>query len=212
MNPLIPVAPFDAAAAARALDHRVGPLSQLAGGELPRCFARLRLQLIQLEGEAQGTAAMLAMPDGPDDALWERGRDEMSDIISSLRDLTAWVNAQTCVLAVCECRADRLLRHELRKAGVLAETGRDVKSRRAVCVLAGYLDGGAHAGGHHVQVHYRTNIEHAVRVHGGWEARLVTDTGAESIYRSPGYPRTPLDVFPEDTLACVEAVTAALRR
>ncbi|MFK0047996.1 hypothetical protein ACIQU4_28685 [Streptomyces sp. NPDC090741] len=209
-TPLTITSADTAAAAARRLDHRVGPLAELAVGDLPACFARLRIQLGRLTGDAHSTYALLDMPDGPDDALWERGKNEMIALAHGLGELHAWVSAQDCLLERCDCRADRLLRQLLREARVPECIGHSPKLGRATSVIAGHFE--PDLGGRYVLVDYRNNIEHAVRFHGGWRARLVTDAGVYPLYTSHEYPHTPLGGFDRDTRACVDAVAAALGR
>ncbi|MFI1765121.1 hypothetical protein ACH41H_24115 [Streptomyces sp. NPDC020800] len=152
------------------------------------------------------------MPDGPDDALWERGKNEMIALAHDLDELHAWVSAQDCLLKRCDCRADRLLRQFLREARVPECIGHSPKLGRATSVIAGHFEPDLSGRGRYVLVDYRNNVEHAVRFHGGWRARLITDAGVEPIYTSHDYPHTPLGDFASDTQDCVDAVAVALGR
>ncbi|WP_332756919.1 hypothetical protein [Streptomyces sp. MT206] len=206
----MPIATQEQAAAAALGFDKAGPLGDLAVGRVPDCFARLRLRIQALLRESQATEAMLHMEDGPADALMERGQHEMAEISRSLRDLGAWVDVQRCAPSVCDCRADRLLRHLLSEARVPQQTGVSQKLKRPVCVLAGHYDSYTPDTALYVRIDHLNNIEHAVRLHRGWRARLVTPDGMQPVYESPGYPQTPVNDYYDDTQACVRAVADAL--
>jgi hypothetical protein len=197
----------DAIAAARDFGTTTGPIAALAGGEAPACFARLGIELSGLLIESRATEAALHEPDGPDDALFERGKDEMAAIIRAVSDLNAWVDDQRCAVEMCECRADRLLRRLLRERRIPEQLGYSPQLQRMTAVIAGWSDEGAY-----VLVDYRTNIQHAVSDHHGWRARLVTSAGVAPLYESPDYPNTARDLYYDDTRACVDAVAEALGR
>jgi hypothetical protein len=184
-------------------------LGGLGNGKVPACFVHIRLQLHALLHECRAAEALWDMADDDDDPLTLIGQREMAPLKEALLALRTWAEAQQCVLEACDCRADRLLRRLLDTEGVPLQTGFAGKPRRAVGVIAGDLEP---AGGPktYVLVDYRTNIEHAVRVHGGWRARLVTGASVTLVYESPGYPAAPLSDYEEDTRACVRAVVTAL--
>ncbi|WP_331753431.1 hypothetical protein OG440_40180 (plasmid) [Streptomyces sp. NBC_00637] len=184
-------------------------LGGLGNGKVPACFVHIRLQLHALLHECRAAEALWDMADDDDDPLTLIGQREMAPLKEALLALRTWAEAQQCVLEACDCRADRLLRRLLDTEGIPIQTGFAGKPRRAVGVIAGDLEP---AGGPktYVLVDYRTNIEHAVRVHGGWRARLVTGTGVTLVYEAPGYPAARLSDYEEDTRACVRAVVTAL--
>jgi hypothetical protein len=184
-------------------------LGELGAGKVPACFVHIRLQLHALLHECRATEALWDMADDDDDPLTLIGQREMAPLKEALLALRTWAEAQQCVLEACDCRADRLLRRLLVNEGVPIQTGFAGKPRRAVGVIAGDLEP-ADGTKTYVLVDYRTNIEHAVRVHGGWRARLVTGTGVTPVYEAPGYPAAPLSEYEEDTRACVRAVATAL--
>ncbi|GLF99918.1 hypothetical protein [Streptomyces yaizuensis] len=197
-----------AIAAARDFGTTTGPLSELAGGEAPACFGRLGLEVGRLLSESRGTEAALHEPDGPDDeVLFERGKTEMAEITLALVGLNAWVDEQRCVVSMCECRADRFLRRLLRERHIPEEPGFSRQLGRPVAVMAGYA-----FDTDRVLVHHRNRITHHVREHGGWMALLRTPGGESVVYQSPDYPATVLDLYYDDTGACVDAVAAALGR
>jgi hypothetical protein len=184
-------------------------LDGLGTGKVPACFVHIRLQLHALLHECRATEALWDMADDDDDPLTLIGQREMAPLKEALLALRTWAEEQQCVLEACDCRADRLLRRLFDNEGVPVQTGFAGKPRRAVGVMAGDLEP-ADGTKTYVLVDYRTNIEHAVRVHGGWRARLVTDTGVTVVYESPGYPAARLSDYEEDTRACVRAVVSAL--
>lgn len=184
-----------------------GPLASLARGDVPSCFAGLDRRLNSFLREARATEAELSIADGPDDALWERGRNEMAEIVRAASDLHAWVGTQRCAVDTCECRADRLLRLLLQDQHVAHHAGYSPQLQRVATLVIGHSDSLPFS-----FVHSRNHITHPVRQHGGWQARLVTSAGATPLYESPGYPGTPLRLFYEDTRACFEAVITALGR
>jgi hypothetical protein len=188
-----------------------GPIAEFAAGSIPGCFARLRLALAGMRRESLATEAMLNMPDGPDDALMERGKQEMAEITSAIGGLLAWTEDQLCRVEVCECRADRLLRRLLEEAHLPGQTGYSASLGRNNCVIAGHFEADPDERTAYVLIEHRNHIEHAVSAHRGWRARLVTATGATTVYESPGYPLTPVSLYYEDTPACVRAVADALR-
>ncbi|WP_329020785.1 hypothetical protein [Streptomyces sp. NBC_01601] len=197
--------------------RETGPVGELAAGQPPSCFARLRLRLGDLLAESRGTEAALGMVDGPDDVLMERGKEEMAEITRELAALHAWAGEQQCAPESCECRADRLLRRRLTEAGLPEQTGYSPASHRPVCVMAGYPDPRDDGSMVYVVIDHRNSIDHAVLVHRGWRARLVTRTGSQAAadgqlaYESSGYPHTAVVDYRADTRACVDAVRAALR-
>ncbi|MCX4826758.1 hypothetical protein OG883_44760 [Streptomyces sp. NBC_01142] len=197
--------------AARPLSE-AGPIAEFAGGDTPGCFARLRLALAGMRRESLATSAMLDMTDGPDDPLMERGKEEVAEITSAIGALLAWVEEQFCEVEVCECRADRLLRHLLEEAHVPGQTGYSPQLGRNSCIIAGSFVREPDERMAYVLIEHRNHIEHAVRAHRGWRARLVTADGVTPLYESPGYPETPVSVYREDTLGCVRAVADALYR
>lgn len=196
-----------AIAAATDFGETAGPLASLARGDVPACFGRLGLRLATLLLEARATEAELNTPDGPDDALWERGKSEMAEIVRAVSDLSAWVENQRCAVDTCECRADRLLRRMLRDRHIAEQPGYSPQLQRVATLVIGHTDSLPYA-----FVHYRNHITHPVSQHGGWQARLVTSAGVTPLYESPGYPHTPLGLYYEDTRACLDAVTTALGR
>lgn len=64
----------------------------------------------------------------------------------------------------------------------------------------------------YVLIDYRNNIAHAVRLHHGWRARLITGGVATPVYTSPSYPEMPVSRYCSDTRACAGAVAAALQQ
>ena len=196
--------------------RETGPVGELATGRLPSCFARLRLRLGELLAESRGTEAALGMVDGPDDVLMDRGKEEMAEITRELADLHAWANEQPCAPESCECRADRLLRRRLTEAGLPEQTGCSPASRRPFCIMAGDPDPRVDGSVVYVAIDHRNSIDHAVQVHRGWRARLVTRADERApadirpVYESPGYPDTAVDDYRTDTQACVDTVRAAL--
>ncbi|KOU43229.1 hypothetical protein [Streptomyces sp. WM6378] len=200
----------EARQAAKALSER-GPIAAFAAGcGIPGCFARLRLALSGMRRESLATSAALNMADGPDDPYMERGKQEMAEITSSISDLLSWTEQQLCQVEECDCRADRLLRQLLQDAQVPEQTGYSASLGRNNCVIAGHYEPEPDEHTAYVIIEHRNNIEHAVRIHHGWRARLVTAAGVTTLYASPGYPQTPVSVFREDTRACVRAVVGAL--
>ncbi|MFI1189195.1 hypothetical protein [Streptomyces californicus] len=187
-------------------EHK-GALASLARGDIPSCFAGLDRRLNSFLSEARATEAELSMADGPDDALWERGKSEMAEIARAASDLHAWVQTQRCSVDICECRADRLLRLSLRDRHVAHRAGYSPQLQRVATLVIGHSDSLPFA-----FVHSRNRITHPVRQHSGWQARLVTPDGVSPLYESPGYPGTPLSLFYDDTQACFEAVITALGR
>ncbi|GGU40696.1 hypothetical protein [Streptomyces violascens] len=202
----------EARQAANALAER-GPIATFAAGQgAPGCFARLRLALSGLRRESLATSAALNMSDGPDDPYMERGKQEMAEITSAISDLLAWTEQQRCRVEECDCRADRLLRQLLDEAQIPEQTGRSVSLGRNSCVIAGHFEPEPDERTAYVLIEHRNHIEHAVRIHRGWRARLVTATGITTVYESPGYPMTPVPIYRDDTHACVRAVAEALHR
>lgn len=197
--------------------RETGPVGELAVQGPPSCFARLRLRLGELLAESQGTEAALGMVDGPDDVLMDRGKEEMATITRELAGLHAWASEQPCAPEACECRADRLLRRRLTEARLPEQTGYLPTSRRPVCVLAGYPEPRDDGSVVYAVIDHRNSIAHAVRVHRGWRARLVTRNDEQAaadtqlVYESPGYPDTAVSDYRADTQACADAVRAALR-
>lgn len=197
--------------------QETGPIGELAAGRLPACFARLRIRLGELLAESRGTEAALGMVDGPDDVLMERGKQEMAEITRALSDLHAWAGAQPCAPEHCECRADRLLRRRLTEAGLPEQTGYSPSSRRPVCVMAGYPEPRDDDSVVYAVIDHRNSIDHAVQVHRGWRARLITRADEQAaadirlVYESPGYPDAAVADYRADTQACTDAVAMALR-
>ncbi|MET9779140.1 hypothetical protein ABZ023_33665 [Streptomyces sp. NPDC006367] len=187
-----------------------GPIAEFAAGDTPLCFARLRLALAGLRKESLATAAELDMTDGPDDPLMERGKEEVAKIASAVATLLTWAEEQLCQVEFCECRADRLLRRLLEEAQVPEQTGYSPQLGRNSCIIAGSFDHKPDERTAYVLIEHQNHIEHAVQAHRGWRARLVTAAGVAPLYESPGYPKTPVSVYREDTLACVRVVTDAL--
>ncbi|WP_331746836.1 hypothetical protein OG923_34285 (plasmid) [Streptomyces halstedii] len=187
-----------------------GPIAEFAAAGTPPCFARLRLALADMRQESLATAAELNMVDGPDDPFMERGKDEVAEISSAIGALLAWVEEQLCQVEFCECRADRLLRRLLEEAQVPGQTGFSPQLGRNSCIIAGRFDREPGERTAYVLIEHRNHIEHPVRAHRGWRARLVTAAGVAPLYESPGYPMTPVSAYREDTLACVGVVTNAL--
>ncbi|MEW1760573.1 hypothetical protein AB0393_29175 [Streptomyces cyaneofuscatus] len=200
----------EARTAASALSER-GPIAAFAtGAGAPGCFARLRLALSSMRQESLATEAMLNMTDGPDDPYMERGKEEMAEITSAVGRLLAWAEEQPCQIEECDCRADRLLRRLLEDADVPAQTGHSTSLGRNNCVIAGRFEAEPDERTAYVLIDHRNHIDHAVRMHRGWRARLVTAAGGTTVYTSPGYPNTPVSEFREDTGACVRAVAHIL--
>ncbi|MEV8335074.1 hypothetical protein [Streptomyces niveus] len=200
--------------AARAFGERTGPLATLATGTVPECFGRLRSRLADLRAVALSTMAELDRSDEPDDPLDELGKREVADISNQVTNLRIWVMAQQCQVAVCGCRADRLLRELLEDHFIPVQLRyRADDRRRPVAVMAGYsapaADGTQPP---YVLIDYRNNSAHAVRDHGGWRARLVAAGTPKLVYTSPGYPETPVSRFHDDTRACAAAVAAILQQ
>ncbi|MFG2210975.1 hypothetical protein [Streptomyces sp. NPDC048638] len=200
----------DARQAAKALAEG-GPIAAFAAGRgAPGCFARLRLALSEMRRESLATSAALHMTDGPDDPYMELGKQEMAEITSAISDLLSWTEQQLCRVTECDCRADRLLRQLLDDAHIPEQSGHSPSLGRTNCVIAGHFEPDPDEDTAYVLIDHRNNIDHAVRVHHGWRARLVTASGVTTLYASPGYPHTPVSVFREDTRACVRAVAGAL--
>jgi hypothetical protein len=211
----MPITTPDAAVeAARAFGEHTGPLATLAAGTVPQCVGRLRIRLADLRTDALATMAELNLSDEADDPLEELGTREVAEITTRVADLNAWVRAQQCQSAVCECRADRLLRSLLEDQLIPVRSGyRRNNRRRPVALMAGYSPPAA--GGTqppYVLIDYRNNSAHAVRDHRGWRARLITGGTPTPVYTSPGYPETPVDRYHDDTRACASAVVAALQQ
>ncbi|MFJ9378907.1 hypothetical protein [Streptomyces sp. NPDC101455] len=205
--------PAAAIDAALTFGEHTGPLTTLATGTIPQCFGRLRIRLADLRTDALATVAELSLSDDPDDLLDQIARQEISDITNRVTDLKTWVLAQQCRTAVCECRADRLLRILLEDQLVPVQSGyRPTDRRRPVALMAGYS--APAADGTHLPyalIDHRNNSAHAVRDHRGWRARLVIAGDRTPVYTSPGYPETPVDRYHDDTRACAAAVAAALQ-
>ncbi|MFI5748948.1 hypothetical protein ACIBBE_24140 [Streptomyces sp. NPDC051644] len=204
--------PDSAVEAARTFGEHTGPLATLATGTVLQCFGQLRIRLADLRTDALAAMAVLNLSDGTDDPLGESGRREMADITNCVADLKAWVQVQQCQAAVCECRADRLLRVLLEAQFVPVQSGyRPTDRRRPVALMAGYS---APAGDGtqlpYVLIDYRNNSAHAVRDHRGWRARLITDGTSAPVYTSPDYPETPVGRYHDDTRTCAAAVVAVL--
>ncbi|MFE0062934.1 hypothetical protein [Streptomyces sp. NPDC059003] len=198
------------------LGERTGPLATLAAGTVPQCFGPLRIRLDELRTNALAASTMLGHSDEPDDPLKELGRQEMTAIFSGVAKLKAWVATRQCRAAVCECRADRLLRSLLEDQLIGVQSGYRPadrsRQRRPVALMAGYSTAAADGTRPpYVLVDFRNNIAHAVRDHCGWRARLITDGVATPVYTSPGYPETPVSHYYDDTQACAAAVAAALQ-
>jgi hypothetical protein len=189
-----------------------GPIAEFAAGPVPGCFARLRLSLDGMRRESLATEAILNMPDGPDDALMEAGKQEMAEITSAIGSLLAWAEDQRCQAEVCECRADRLLRDLLAEADVPEQIGHSPTLGRDNCVIAGYFEPEPDERTAYVLIEHRNHIRHPVRMHRGWRARLITADGATPLYESTGYPETPVSAYYEDTRACIRVVAGALHR
>lgn len=208
-HPSAPSTPERVIALAQSFGERRGPIADLAAGNPPACFARLRIELAELRTEAVTTVSALSMDDGPDDPLIARGKQEVGEILSSVIGLDAWVQAQHCALDACECRADRLLRQLLDERGIPSQNGVSAKAQRVTCLIAGEAAPGSLVG--YVMVEHCQSIDHQVRIHGGWRARTRSEDGELIlVYQSPGYPNTDLQTYRADTLACVEAVDIAL--
>ncbi|MFJ6753263.1 hypothetical protein ACIQNI_34590 [Streptomyces sp. NPDC091266] len=200
----------EARQAAKALSEG-GPIAAFAADSgAPGCFARLRLALSGMRRESLATEAALNMTDGPDDPYMERGKQEMAEITSAISDLLAWTEQQLCEVEKCDCRADRLLRQLLEEAHIPEQTGHSASLGRNNCVIAGHFEPEPDERTAYVLIEHRNHIEHAVRVHHGWRARLVTAAGVTTLYASPGYPQTPVAEYRDDTHACVRAVVGAL--
>jgi hypothetical protein len=150
---------------ARSFGERGGPIADLAAGNQPACFARLRIKLADLRNEAITAVSSLSMEDGPEDPLIARGKQELDEIHSSVIRLDTWVQAQHCTLHACECRADRLLRQLLDERGIPAQNGVSASAGRVTCVIAGEAAPGSLFG--YVMVDHRQSIDHQVRMHGG---------------------------------------------
>ncbi|MEV6403884.1 hypothetical protein AB0M58_13190 [Streptomyces bobili] len=194
---------------ARSLGERKGPIADLAAGTMPACFGRLRIKLAALRKEAIATTAELSMGDDPDDPLFTLGQQELDGILSAVTGLDAWVQTQQCVPNACECRADRLLRQLLTERGIPVQNGVSAKAKRVTCLIAGDAAPGSLVG--YVMVEHRQSIDHQVQLHGGWRARTRSQDGQLTlVYQSPGYPTADLQTYRADTLACAEAVDAAL--
>ncbi|MFJ4702988.1 hypothetical protein ACIP5N_33040 [Streptomyces sp. NPDC088768] len=187
-----------------------GPIAEFAAGGPPPCFARLRLALADMRQESLAAMAELNMVDGPDDPFMERGKDEVAAISSAIGALLTWAEEQLCQVESCECRADRLLRRLLEEADVPGQTGYSPQLGRNSSVIAGVFDREPGERSAYVLIEHRNHIEHPVRAHRGWRARLVTAAGVASLYESPGYPMTPVSAYRDDTLACVRVVADAL--
>ena len=208
-----PAIPFDATTAAAELHETKGPVADLARGVVPACFGRLRRQLADEVREAQTTAAVMSMHDDPGgEPFWDAGEAEIAEILRKVSELHRWAGSQECSPAVCECRADRVLRRLLTEARVPATLGyrRGQSDRRPVGLLVGnpYPEDGPV---YPVRVSHRGSIDHMVRLHRGWRAQLQTDAGWESVYESPLYPLTPVEDYARDTEACARAIVDALR-
>ncbi|MFE0369512.1 hypothetical protein [Streptomyces tendae] len=189
-----------------------GPIAEFAAGDTPGCFARLRLALAGMRRESLATEAVLNMPDGPDDPLMERGKEEMAEITSAITTLLAWTEDQACQVESCDCRADRLLRRLLKEARVPEQTGYSAELGRNSCVIAGHFEPDPGERTAYVLIEHRNHIDHPVRAHRGWRARLVTADGVTPLYEAPGYPTAPVSSYDEDTRACIRTVAAALAR
>ncbi|MFF9786290.1 hypothetical protein [Streptomyces nigrescens] len=117
----------------------------------------------------------------------------------------------------CECRADRLLRRRLTEARLPEQSGYSPTSHRPVCVMAGHPEPRDDGSVIYAVIDHRNNIGHAVQVHRGWRARLITRTNEQApadiwlVYESPGYPDAAVADYRADTHACADAVAVALR-